>query len=451
MQRSALPVPGPHGIAALYALLATLALLLLAPNMPPFQNADEPAHFLRADMISHGGFMAMRLPDGTVGGRVDAGATRAWGSFASLVFHPERKATRSMQISPPWGALAPATFQNTAIYPPFFYFPAALGIFLARNLGLSVLHGMLAARLATGLAAISIGAASIALARGAALWLFAILTIPMSMALTAALSQDAPMLACTALGVALCVRLLSGPPGHTAWWFAGACAALALAAMARPPYAAFAFVILALPVRPAWRWMGFAAIVICTLLWEAANLHVLAMPQFSQGSPDPYRQMLWLLHHPARLDPLLWKTWRVFHHVLFQGFIGYPGWQDMDLPDSFRKLALLILAVAAFVVLAGTSGKPSFAMLLAIAMTMLGTLAGIAAIQYLTWNLVGADMIDGIQGRYFLPPALLLGCALVRPVSALHRAAWLVWPVLLFPVLSIAVLMHALIMRYYFV
>ena len=47
----------PRLLAALWAVGA-LAVLLLAVLMPPYQNADEPAHLTRADQVSHSGWVA---------------------------------------------------------------------------------------------------------------------------------------------------------------------------------------------------------------------------------------------------------------------------------------------------------------------------------------------------------------------------------------------------------
>ncbi len=73
-----------------------------------------------------------------------------------------------------------------------------------------------------------------------------------------------------------------------------------------------------------------------------------------------------------------------------------------------------------------------------------------ALAQYLTWTVLGSPVIEGIQGRYLLPPALLLGL-LVRPSAAPAeaQAGWLTAPVLLLPAFSLAVSVHAIVWRYY--
>jgi hypothetical protein len=43
-------------MAAAFVLYGLLATAFLAINMPPFQNPDEPAHFLRAAQVAEAGW-----------------------------------------------------------------------------------------------------------------------------------------------------------------------------------------------------------------------------------------------------------------------------------------------------------------------------------------------------------------------------------------------------------
>ena len=69
-------------------------------------------------------------------------------------------------------------------------------------------------------------------------------------------------------------------------------------------------------------------------------------------------------------------------------------------------------------------------------------------VQYLTWTQVGLIFVDGVAGRYFLPLALFWpgsppGC---RAAGWTGRSCS---PWLLFPAISLAVVMRAVILRYY--
>jgi uncharacterized membrane protein len=77
--------------------------------------------------------------------------------------------------------------------------------------------------------------------------------------------------------------------------------------------------------------------------------------------------------------------------------------------------------------------------------------AGIFGVQYLTWTSLGGPLVEGVQGRYFLPLALLVSGAL--PALGSHYFAWLqrgaVMIVVAFPVVTLAVVMRVVVLRYY--
>src|SRR5580698_10243083 len=55
-------------IAAAFVIYGLLATVLLAVNVPPFQNPDEPTHLLRAAQVADGVWVGSRVmfadPDG---------------------------------------------------------------------------------------------------------------------------------------------------------------------------------------------------------------------------------------------------------------------------------------------------------------------------------------------------------------------------------------------------
>ncbi len=183
-------------LAAAFVLFGLVATAFLAINTPPFQNPDEPAHFLGAAQIADGGLVATRFSmieaDGsqrvTAGGNADPALMAALTPFNSLIFHSDTRAVRS-NWAPRihWSDARTMTpFPNTALYPPLFYTPSAIGVLVGRVARMTVVQTLIASRLLTGVTAVALGAAAIACAGGAAAWLFAILTLPMSLSLTVA-------------------------------------------------------------------------------------------------------------------------------------------------------------------------------------------------------------------------------------------------------------------------
>ena len=85
------------------------------------------------------------------------------------------------------------------------------------------------------------------------------------------------------------------------------------------------------------------------------------------------------------------------------------------------------------------------------AASVLLSTAGVFAIEYLTWTIPGGAIVEGVQGRYLLP-ILLVGTGLLslgraKKCERLRQA--LIVLVAVFPVVSLAVTMNAVIWRYY--
>lgn len=450
--RAARPLT-PRVLAMLYGLYGLLAVLVIAPLMPPFQNGDEPAHAFRADQISHGRLLAKSLSNGLSGGYIDGGLVQTFGPFifgpdgaVSLPFHPERKVAREWYEPHPWMPLVANGFAASAIYPPQFYLPAAAGFVLARHAGWSVLAGLTAARIATGIASVAIGAVAIALALDAGVWLFAVLMLPMSLAQAAAVSQDGMMFAVTALAAALLHRAWRGDPGpRRLIWVA---ALLALVAMARPPYAAFALPLLAVPAPWRWRLACCGAVPALAGLWAVANRGLMRLPDGVGGVVSPGLQLQWLAGHVGAIPALLLATVGKYFDGLKIAFIGVLGWADTVLPQFYQDAAWLVLDLALLSLLLAIDWRRWAGLI--VPASVLATVLGIGFIFYLTWSVVGAPTIDGMQGRYFLPCALMLAAlppAVARGPAPLR--AMLQWVVVAFPLVTIPVTLSAILWRYY--
>lgn len=450
-------------LAAAFVLYGLVATTFLAINMPPFQNADEPNHFLRAAQLADGGLVATRFPtaaaDGAAriaaGGLADPAMWTASVPFRELFFHPERRA-KSTYWTPDvyWSATrVMQEFPNTAVYPPLFYAPSAIGVLAGRAAGATVLQTLTLSRLLTGVAAVALGALAIACASGAAVWIFAILTLPMSLALIASSSQDALLLSCSALAGAMLVRALRWPieRNGTALW--GLVVALSLVAMARPPYAALAILPLALKkVRWRWRILTAGTIAVCAAAWWAIAAATALTNSGAFVGANPPEQLALLYHNPLLVAHVAWATLELYWRAYLEGFVGWLGWLDTALPPAYHAAAQAMLGVAAIAAMLGLRGErisaDSRSMM---ALGLLVSAGGLFASLYLTWTAPGHAVVEGVQGRYFLPLALV-GTGLLPMLgdgrrTRLHKA--LAAAVLLFPIVSLAVVMRAVTLRYY--
>ena len=136
--------------------------------------------------------------------------------------------------------------------------------------------------------------------------------------------------------------------------------------------------------------------------------------------------------------------------------LGVLGWLDTPLPGPFYVAARAMLIVA---VLAGVSvGRAAGWRWLRVAAVAVGlAVAGaVFAAMYLVWTKVGAPTVEGVQGRYLIPVALVLCLALEgerAPAFARRIPAWVARAtaaaLLAFPILSGLAVQHAIIARYY--
>jgi uncharacterized membrane protein len=449
-------------LAAAFLVYGLVAVALLAVNMPPFQNPDEPNHFQRAAQLADGHVIGTRFTvqqeDGssriTGGGLVDPAVLAASAPFDRLPFQPDRKTTRA-DWSPKvhWSeARVTEDFYNTILYPPPFYLPSVAGILIGRATDRTVLQTLVISRLLTGTAAVAVGAVAIALADGAAIWIFALLTLPMSLSQIASVSQDALLLSCSALAGALLLRAFRRPDKQHPLELPLLVGLLTLMAAARPPYAALSVLLLALPgLRLRWRIAALAIVITGVTGW----LTLIAVTAWSNQSfflgTDPVAQLRVLQSDPLAVIRIAAATLAQHGHSYLVEFVGKLGWLDTSLPGEYHVAARVMLGVAAIAAMLGlTGGRIGVGARAAIGLGVLLSAAGVFAVIYLTWP-VGNPVVDGVQGRYFLPIALA-GTAFL---PAIGRGRWaphynrLLIAVAAFPPVSLAVIMQAVISRYY--
>jgi uncharacterized membrane protein len=466
-------VPGraciAHLLGAAFCLYGLVAVMLLATLLPPFQNPDEVAQFRRAASVADGHFGLFRFietqPDGServvAGAASDPAIVGAFLPFRSLPFRPDHRADRTMWAPEVhWTRVrVPQTFTAQAMYPPFFYLPAAAAVLAGRMTRMTVVQTLVLGRVLTGLSAVTIGAAAIALCDTAAPMLFGILTLPMAFSLMASSAQDGVMLGASALAGALMLRAHRGIARRPRWTCLLLAIALGLVAMARPPYLGLAVVMATLPSWPrGWRVWSVLGVGGAVAAWVGVTAMLTAANVGAVVGADPAAQLAYLGAHPRALPAIALRTLAEHGREYLDQFIGQLGWLDTDLPETYRVCAWLVLGLALGAAMLGprrvTPGRagPPWAGLALVAGLSL-CLIGIFGLQYLTWTVPGHDTVGGVQGRYFLPPALVAA----GMVPAFGRSGLrglrvgMVLAVALFPVVSIAVVIQTVVARYYLV
>jgi uncharacterized membrane protein len=438
-----------------FALYAVLGALIFLAKLPPFMAPDELNHAKRADMVGAGHLLGERRTVGQTvqaGGPVEESLNAAEAPFRGIEFHPEVKVDPLANAKDQGVGWIPTKdwepFENTAIYPPAFYLPAAIGIDFGKFFGVTVLSTLSLARALCALGSIAVGYAALRIAGRAGPLLFFALTLPMTLMLFSAVTQDGLMLATTALGCAFLSKPIEDGRELTRKELIGASACLLLVGMAKPPYVLFTLLLLLVRTeRPALKWQAFGGVLGLQLVWHAVVTALIQAPIVRpDAKPDMAGQIHFLMSHPAALISVPVQTGIHAGPEYSAQMIGVLGWLDTLLPKPYYVAAYVLLVVGCC--LTWTSKPTHWAWVLVI---MGAVKLAIFGALYLSYTPVGAAQVDGVQGRYFLPVLLVLPLMLVSAKAAtpsrvrtLATAA-----VLLFPVVSLFLTERALTTRYY--
>ncbi|HVZ46409.1 MAG TPA: DUF2142 domain-containing protein [Ramlibacter sp.] len=405
------------GGAALWLVLVVLAACVSA-LVPPMQSPDENSHVLRADMLSRGQWLLETPPGGESGGTTDPVLhTFVAAYLEDIVAHQGRALTAShseLTRELRWTrdrAFRPAP--GTGYYFPLAYLPHASGLALGRALELTVLQSYWLARLLCMgcIAALLVVAFRI---HCPPLLAVALLLLPMTVFQMVLPTLDGITTALAVLGLSLFMRRMLEPGEGPSWepWVLAGC--MFLVATTRAQVAP----LIGLQVYLAWRRgsrahavAGILA-VIATLVWTGyAITHTVDLRvRRDHGTGELVR---YYVEHPLEVVRLIGASLAQpdLARLYERSFIGVLGWLDTGL-DAFWYPSLWGgLAVCLAVSLARAQLRQAAdARLL-----LLGTAAASVLLAFfallVTWTPFPAQSVGGVQGRYFIVPALALAYA----------------------------------------
>jgi uncharacterized membrane protein len=413
-----------------FALIAIIFGTILVLLIPPFQSADEPAHFYRAYQISEGTLIARQHDSrGIRGAYLPASLYNIWLPFSGIGFHPSHKASVSairdtMKIPLDAGDRIFIAIGNTAPYCPTCYLPQALGIGLGRFFGVPPLAMLYFGREANLLVWALLGTISLRIAPAIARPIFLLLLMPMSLWTAATVSADVPTNALAILFTAWIVARVN--PSAKPIGLRSFVLLLAIAiplTLCKLVYAPLLGLLLLIPKsrfvkdrRFLTLWVVLLISATALIFWASTSDGLETRINIS-SRVSPRAQMHLLEKNPSNLPGLLSQTIKQRGWNYAAGFVGLIGWSDLYLPAGVVIGYLILLLLACL-----STGRdahlpsPALTIVVVIPVVALSTVL-IALLDYLFWSPVGYPVIDGISGRYFIPlaPAILLLLSSVAP------------------------------------
>jgi hypothetical protein len=132
---------------------------------------------------------------------------------------------------------------------------------------------------------------------------------------------------------------------------------------------------------------------------------------------------------------------------LLATLVGDLGWTDTLMPTWYYRTAAGALVIA--MIAPGNRGRVLWPGTLGL-VTFVGLLTALCTALYVTWTPLGQATINGLQGRYILGVLPLLAWAIPECGPRLERVLARTWyPVLLFPLMTLAVTPVVIMERYY--
>jgi uncharacterized membrane protein len=414
----------------LFVFLALIFGLSFLALVPPFQVPDEMTHFLRAYQVAEGGWVSEKRGE-LAGGDLPIGLWQLYGDFSSLPFHPEQKVQLSFadyreRLTRPLNRdhREFIHFPNTSNYSALVYLPQAAGIRLGNAFGASALALFYLGRLGNLFAWIALIYLTI---RKAGFFRTAIMVsalLPMSLHQAASLSADALVNGAGTLLIAICLTHILIDESRLNTLDLGLLAALSIGlSLMKQAYLPLILLIWLIPSRrfvsPLSRYLFAGSVTLGAFLVFIGWTYIVSKVTVPmKAEAVPLRQLQEVLHHPFEFLAMLGRSYWENGHFYVEQFFGQLGWLDVILP---LPLILLLATMLLAVVLSDQEPALNISWRfksLCLGIVLLCLLALSLAI-WVTWNPPGTRLIEGIQGRYFIPFSLL------ALVPFYNRYSWL--------------------------
>jgi hypothetical protein len=190
--------------------------------------------------------------------------------------------------------------------------------------------------------------------------------------------------------------------------------------------------------------------IMCAIIfWQLITRDLLIKVVFSYGY-DLNNQLLFIINNPLNYFSIFITTLLTRVRFYLYSFIGILGWLDTVLPEfSYFLYFGMLFFIAIFDSrddISLTLKQKSIMGLIIFLVTF-----GIFTSLYLIWNVVGAKMIEGPSGRYFIPISPLIFLLLYNNLNILNEKLITYGKIILIALLSYILFKTAqvIFLRYY--
>lgn len=302
-------------------------------------------------------------------------------------------------------------------YSLILYFPAIVGILIAKILGLSAMFGYLLARILTFLAAITICYHVIRTIPFGKYFMLVYMFTPMCLHQMASISSDALTNPIVFLFIAYVLKLYTQEEKIN---FKNILILSAIIiGISFLKYGYIPILLLLIPLVPKlWKMntknkgllIGsiLLAIFICifSYIWGNYLKDTTVINKVVSDNVNAISQIKYIIHNPFDFINVLINTLNTYGGEYIDTFIGYRlGWLNISIPAYLINIYLMFMGVSLFFdkTKINISKSEKICLLLTGIFLFIFVLFGL----YIGWSSVGTNVVIGVQGRYFIPIFLL--------------------------------------------
>jgi uncharacterized membrane protein len=444
--RTAQKVTGCLSATSVFLLLAGLFGLFFVFRTPLLWGFDETSHVARAYQVSQGHFLAQYLGDDRpglgYGGKIPANLltliTQVDHDVSTIVGSPHLRDARvygnlgRLSLGPPSVLYA---FTNTAEYPPVAYIPASVAIRTAGALGLDMGATVHLARLADLSFYMATMAGALRVLRRANLrWVvFAVGLLPISLFEASMITADTVTNSVAFLLSALVVKALFVDGRLSKADEVLMFLAVSTLPVLKPAYVLVDLLVLLVPQRAYTshtasvfvRAVGLVVGLAAFGAWQGATSGVVSDLGLMRPGPgwqlvSPHRQLDYVLGHPLSMVADLGRSLAVHGTGYLQEMFGQLSFANINIPAVSTALSGASLVVATGLV--KPDRRARWWQVGAFGAVVGASSLLIFLVEYLSWSNVGATVVRGVNGRYFVPLFVLLLSALSAALARLAPA-----------------------------
>lgn len=393
-------------LESVYLMLLCAFGLLYFVILPMFGAPDEFGHFMRSYEIAEGKLLTQNSDVGGITVMPD-------NSFVPVSDFLEDKATYEVLYHDQSVRLSeePAVYSNAnlALYSPLCYLPQSLGIFLARLCTDNRLVIWYSGRLCNLIFSILLLFYAIKLLDAGRRTLFLVTLNPMFLHQMVSYSSDAVINVCSIVLFALVFRLRHrGIAGlRDKIILAAVCIMIALCKVV---YLPFVFLVFLVPSGTGDAARGnriYKGVLVAVCVALNLGWLFLSSRYLVAGNPgvDAFAQARNAVMHPfSYIQVLCNSVYRYGYVWLTQLFGAQLGW--LSVPVNALAVSFYMFVFAADSLIRSEDDadtvytvKAKWVLVALVLLVAMLTLAGL----YCQWNAYGSNVIDGVQGRYFIP------------------------------------------------